>query len=262
MVDSFGGQRTANAGGRLELLNGFRLVWGAVEAKVPPHSADLVAYLALRNRPVHRSVLAGTFWPTLSEKRALASLRSALYRITVPVISSAGSVLRLNPELRIDLRDASALANHLLHSALAPPDIATVVDVFSKELLPDSDAFWLEPERQRYRRLRLRTLDALASRLSEAERYAEAVEVAQIAVGIEPTSEKAEYALIAALIAEGNESLAVREYREFRRRLWRELRVRPTRGLDQLLSIAGRAKTAAHPDRAAAARPHWRDCLR
>jgi DNA-binding SARP family transcriptional activator len=78
--------------------------------------------------------------------------------------------------------------------------------------------------------------------LSKAERYGETVEVAQIAVAIEPTSEKAEYTLIGALIDEGNESLAVREYREFRRRLWRELRVRPARGLNHLLRAASLAK--------------------
>jgi DNA-binding SARP family transcriptional activator len=238
MVDSIDGRQMANFERRLELLNGFRLDWDTVEQKVPPHSAILLAFLALRNRPVDRSVVAGTFWPAFSEHRAKAALRSALYRISVPVVSITGSALRLVPELRVDFRDAWSVAHEVVHSALAPPDIAPVVDVLSQELLPDSDALWLEPERHRYRQLRLRALDALERRLYEAERYTEAVEVAQIAVVIEPTSEKAEYALINALIAEGNESLAVREYREFRRRLWRDLRVRPVLELDQLLTTA------------------------
>jgi len=87
----------------------------------------------------------------------------------------------------------------------------------------------------------------MTKRLSESGRWAEAIEVAQVAVAIEPSSENAEYALIGALIADGNRSLAVREYREFRRRLWGELRVRPSRPLGHLLGVAVRPMDAVRP---------------
>ena len=93
---------------------------------------------------------------------------------------------------------------------------------------------WIEAERERFRHLRLSALDTLAASLTESGRHAEAVEVAQVAVAIEPASEQAEATLIRALVAEGNVALAVREWQGFRARLWRELRVRPTSEFDDL----------------------------
>jgi len=158
MIDVVNRLKSVASGGRLELLDEFRLLWDSIEIKVAPGSAVVVAYLVARNRPVHRSVVAGTLWPALSDKRALASLRSALYRIPVPVVQGAGSMLRLSPELQIDIREAAELANEILGCRVPPTEIAEIIEVFSHELLPDSDAVWLEPLRQRHRSLRLRAL--------------------------------------------------------------------------------------------------------
>jgi two-component SAPR family response regulator len=106
--------------------------------------------------------------------------------------------------------------------------------VLGRDLLPDWEQDWIEPEREHFRQLRLRALDALAERLTLAGRHAEAVEVAQTALIVEPLSETAERALIEAFVDEGNEALAVREYETFRRRLWHDLRLRPSADLDQI----------------------------
>jgi hypothetical protein len=68
----------------------------------------------------------------------------------------------------------------------------------------------------------------MSRRLRQAGHHAEAVDAARAAVVAEPDSETAEGALIEALMAEGNAALAIREFSAFRKRLWREFRVRPS----------------------------------
>jgi len=222
----------------LEILDRFRLRAGTSDVDVPPRSAMVLGYLAIRDRPVRRSVVADALWPALTERRALAGLRSAIYRLHQPapgpIVRTRGESLELVPWLHVDLRDAIILARDLATTDRLPTSIERVIGVLGRELLPDWEQDWIEPEREHFRQLRLRALDALAERLITAGRHAEAVEVAQTALAIEPLSETAERALIEAFVDEGNEALAVREYETFRRRLWNDLRLRPSADLDQV----------------------------
>jgi DNA-binding SARP family transcriptional activator len=234
----------------LELLDRFRLTRDRAEIIVPPQSATVLAFLALRDRPVHRSLVAGTLWGDLPERRALADLRSALYRIHAPTVRASGNMLELLPDVRLDLREAMALAREMARASDPPTRTEPIVELLGRELLPDSDGVWLEPARERYRSLRLRALVAVARRLTGAGRHAEAIEVAQVAVAIEPMSETAQAALICALVAEGNEALALRKHESFRRRLWRELRVHPV-PFEQVCLVG-----ADRPDEDGATRGH------
>ena len=219
----------------VELLDRFRLAWGGREVAVQPRGVLLIAFVALHDRPVHRSMVAGTLWPLMSERRALAALRATLHRIEAPIIASNGDHLALEPGAKVDLHDATTMAREVARSGALPAEIEPIFDALKRELLPDCDGVWIEPQRERYRHLRLAALDALAGQLTAAGRFTEAVEAAQLATTIEPASETAETALISSLLAEGNEALAVREYEAFRRRLWRDLRIRPAQGFDELL---------------------------
>jgi DNA-binding SARP family transcriptional activator len=211
----------------LELLDRFRLCRDQVEIEVPPQSATVLAFLAIKGRQVHRSVVAGTLWGDLPEARALADLRSALYRVRVAAVRAVGNVLELEPDVGVDLRAAMELARDLVRTPGPPARIEPIIDLLGRELLPDSDELWLEPARERYRHLRLRALETVARELTRAGRHVEAIEAAQVAVSVEPLSETAQAALICAFVAEGNEALALRQHEAFRRRLWHELRVRP-----------------------------------
>lgn len=242
----------------VEVLDHFRLEWDGTTIDVPPHSATLVAHLAITGGLVHRSAIAGTLAPALSERNALAALRSALYRIGVPVVRSNGDLLCLAPEVQVDLRDAIRLARDLVRSDQPPARIESTVELLGRELLPDEDSPWIEPERQRFRHLRVSALDRLATCLSVRHRHAEAVEVAQLAAAIEPVSETAEATLIRALVAEGNEALAVREYQSFRRRLWRELRIRPTKGFEALRDGGSGPSVVTSPRRSGDDSATWR----
>ena len=240
---------TGGTGRSLEILDRFALFWDGLVVDVPPHSATLVAHLAVLDRPVHRSTVAGTLSPALTERRALGALRSALYRIHVPVVETDGDFLCLAAGIRVDLRDAIALARGLIHATQPPEQIEPALDVLGRDLMPNDDSIWIEAERHHFRHLRLSALDALAARLTDQKRFAEAVEAAQLAIKVEPVSESAEATLIRALVAEGNAAMARREYEEFRRRLWRDLHVRPTRGFDELLDAISSHVLVTAPSR-------------
>jgi len=239
---------------RLRLLDAFGLTVGDTEVQLPVSAQHVLALLASRDRPMHRSVVAGTIWPSRSEPRALACLRSALHRLhaRAPIIDVTGHDLALSGSVEVDLREAQAIARESGREPGNPDGIEPVVDLLGRELLPDWDAIWLEPARQRHRVVRVRALEALSRRLSQAGRHAEAVDAARAAVSAEPDSETAEGALIEALVAEGNPVLAIRELDAFRKRLWREFRVRPSLEVGRLSAgprprAPARARTPQRP---------------
>lgn len=229
---------------RIRLLDSFGLTVGGREVDVTVSSQLVIALLASRDRPMHRSVVAGTLWPSRSESRALACLRSTLHRMNVraPVVSVSGKVLSLSAGVEVDLREAQAVARDIVHGPVDTTDAEQTVELLARELLPDWDAIWLEAARQRHRILRVRALELLSTALRQAGRHADAVDAARAAVAAEPDSETAEGALIAALVAEGNSALAIREFNHFRKRLWREFRVRPSLEMGDRVPRPGRAR--------------------
>src|SRR5438105_14349200 len=63
---------------RLTLLDGFALRTDGEALQLPVTLERVIAFVAPRQRGVHRAAAAGTLWPTASEEHAEASLRSAL----------------------------------------------------------------------------------------------------------------------------------------------------------------------------------------
>jgi DNA-binding SARP family transcriptional activator len=219
---------------RLRLLDAFGLAIGGTEVQLPSSSQLVVALLASRNRPMNRSVVAGTIWPTASEARALSCLRSALYRMPgrARILETAGQDLALSRAVEVDLREAHALARSVVRSPIGPDGIEGALELLGRDLLPDWDAIWLEPSRVQFRTARVRALEALSRRLRHSGRHAEAVDAARAAALAEPDSETAERALFEALVAEGNAALAIRERNAFRKRLWQEFGVKPSLDFD------------------------------
>jgi hypothetical protein len=64
----------------LRLPGGFRFSCGGQSLELPVGPQRVVAVAALRGR-LSRSRLAGTVWPETTEHRALASLRTAIWRV-------------------------------------------------------------------------------------------------------------------------------------------------------------------------------------
>jgi DNA-binding SARP family transcriptional activator len=82
----------------------------------------------------------------------------------------------------------------------------------------------------------MHALEAVAARLTAADRFAEAAGAALAAVRAEPLRESARAALIRVQLAEGNQSDAVGEFERYRVLLQAELGLEPTSRLRELLS--------------------------
>src|SRR5687767_2106458 len=99
---------------RICLLDGFRFeLAGDERLALPGGSQHLLAFLALRDRAVERTAVAGTLWPEASEDHAHASLRSALSRLgklapNVVVVTALD--LDLAAGVAVDIRESQALA--------------------------------------------------------------------------------------------------------------------------------------------------------
>jgi len=109
--------------------------------------------------------------------------------------------------------------------------------LFTGDLLPDwYDDDWLLLERERFRQLRLRALDALCARHLRAGRSGEALDAGLLSLAGEPLRESAHRAVIRVHLADGNAVEALRQYRLCCRLLHDQLGIEPTQQLLDLIS--------------------------
>jgi DNA-binding SARP family transcriptional activator len=200
---------------KLALLNSFELRCGSDPVPLPPSAQRLLALLALHERPVRRLHVAGTLWVDTPEERAAANLRSSLWRLNRPgprLVETAGLQLRLDPRVRVDVRESAALAHRLLTAPEESDGTELDAALLTGELLPDWYDDWVLIERERLRQLSLHALEALARRLLAAARPAAALEAALAAMAMEPLRESAHRLLIEIHLAEGNAAEAIRQF--------------------------------------------------
>jgi DNA-binding SARP family transcriptional activator len=224
--------------GRFELVDG-----RGTAIPVANGTQRLLSLLALRDRVVHRTSIAGALWPDVSESHAHASLRSALLRIpnaARSVVWVSDTELSLAEGVEVDLRAAEALANRLLDDTTASVDddvSRPAVALLSYDMLPGWSDEWVTPEAEGWRQLRLHALEAVTDRLAAAGRYADATTAAIAAIKAEPLRESAHAALIRVHLAESNRSEALRQFARYQHLLRAALGLEPTSRLRDLVGI-------------------------
>jgi DNA-binding SARP family transcriptional activator len=232
---------------RLTLIGGFALWRGSEELGIATSGQRLIALLALRDRPIGRLRVAGTLWPDYSPKRALADLRTTLWRVnrsSEQVIATTSSCLALGGDIEVDVRKLAAFARRLNQAGTVSEsvdlDSVRLADL-AGDLLPDWYDIWLQDEREELRQTRLHTLESLARRLSVSGRHADAIQAALAAIHLEPLRETAHHTLIEIHLAEGNWSEACRQFQRCRGLLREELGVEPSDSMRLLFEKASRA---------------------
>lgn len=224
---------------RLRLLGDFELLCGLDVVTLPPGGQQLMAFLAIHDRPVSRPYIYGTLWPDTTEDRAAANLRSSLWRVGrcgAGLVSALGPDLGLGSNICVDLHEISALATsvRITQAPLVAAGIYRLID--ADDLLPDWDEDWLADRRELFRHLRVDALEYLCERLTvqegyTPERYGLAADAGFAAVADEPLRESAHRALIRLHLSEGNRTEAARQYRLYRTFLSREVGVEPSRAM-------------------------------
>jgi len=224
---------------QLHVLGGFRILSDGGTVTVPVTAAKLMAFLAVNDRPMSRSQVAGTVWPALAERQASANLRSIVWRLPAaahPIVVSTGKTLSLADSLDVDLHRAGGLVRRILDhteplSLLDSVDeIASVnpVALLCCPLLPEWDDDWLVFERERIRQRHIHALERLAESLLAAGDPRSAVDVSIAVIGAEPLRESSHLLAIQAHLAAGNRLDARRCYQRYCDLLWHELGVEPS----------------------------------
>jgi DNA-binding SARP family transcriptional activator len=236
-----------HSGWQLQLLGTFSVCQYDREIRLGIREQRTVALVALQGAR-SRSYIAGTLWPEVTETRAFGSLRAAIWNIRHAahgLLSYDRQKVALGPHVQADVDDLIRCAARAMQSTdgeSAPFAIGEeaqhgpVLSVLTRgDLLPEWQDDWVSFERTRLQLLRLRGLEALSAKLLDHGQTASAMSAALAATSIEPLRESAQRAVIRAYIAEGNHHAALRDYQQFRGRLFWELGVLPSDQLNELI---------------------------
>lgn len=196
------------------LLGGFQLNVDGSPWVVQPAGQRLLALVALAPRGVERMSAAFQLWPDTNERRAMANLRSTLWRVNRlrnDIVETAGSRLLIAEHVWIDVRDGiEEQAQHARTSSLAALPYHTVAD-----LLPEWYDDWLVVEQERYRQWRLHQLEDRAQHALDDGHAGEALQLALSAAAIDPARTRAHALIMAAHRQEDNELDARRERQRY-----------------------------------------------
>ncbi len=221
----------------LQLLGPFSISVEGTPVEVAPAGQRVLALLALRGGAAHRSGIAGTLWPDRPERRALANLRSALWRVPDSLadsVQTSGLTLHTAGDWTIDTEQLAELADAGGCRHFGPQERRLLVG----DLLPEWDEPWLTVERERHRQIRLHALEDTAAAELDADRPLDAVDTAMIAVADEPLRESAQLLLIRAHLEAGNRATALRQFERFELDLREQLGVGPSGKVLDLVASA------------------------
>jgi DNA-binding SARP family transcriptional activator len=215
----------------LRLLGGFALIWAGRAVPVSPSAQRLMALLALRGAN-SRPRLAGTLWPDEPEARALAALRSVVWRLhraTITVTAPDEGRLRLPPGTRVDADEpVRALGGFATGSAAAWP-----------ELLPGWTDDWVTVDRERVRQTLIHAIEGAAAEAITGGDATTGLRLARAAVRAGPLRESGHRLVVRAHLALGDADAARQHFDAVRQLLRRELGITPTPGFRRLLAGSG-----------------------
>jgi DNA-binding SARP family transcriptional activator len=223
----------------LTLLGDFGLEVTGAPLALPRRVQRLVAFLALRGRPLHRAYVSGRLWLDASQEQAYASLRVALWdarRLGCRVLEASNTHIGLSPHVRVDAHALVAVAETILHDdgAVRREDINLLIR--ARDLLPGWYDDWVLHEREWLHELRVLALESAAEELLAAHRNLEAVIAGLAAVHSDPLRESAYCVLIRSYLAAGNKAEALRHIRVYSSHVSRELGIGPSPRMQALIN--------------------------
>ena len=155
----------------LNLLGQFAVHRAQHPVELPPACQRLIALVALKRRPVHRLWVCAMLWPHAQTRRAIANLRSTMWRLRPlaadPLLEVDPQYIALAPDVSVDWHHAvdkiGRLLDHDDPTAVSPQFVADLLPLLrAGELLDGWTEPWATGERQRYRTMRKEARDTLA----------------------------------------------------------------------------------------------------
>jgi DNA-binding SARP family transcriptional activator len=235
----------------IDLLGTFRLHLGnQLEAGFEyARLQHLLAYFALhRTAPISRQQLAFLFWPDSTDQQALKNLRTLLTRLrrAFPEVDQFISVTAQTIQWRLDAPftlDVAELETAVAQVATAQEAndytgaakaLATVVAVYTGDLLPGCYDDWILPLRERLQQAYGDALERLVLLLEEHREYSSALPYARRLLSHDPLREAAYHHLIRLHLALGDRTEVLRVCRACETMLEREFGTAMTRATRDL----------------------------
>jgi DNA-binding SARP family transcriptional activator len=192
----------------------------------------LLAYLAVKTRPVSRCIAAQELWPDTLDETARANLRRALWHVPRGWISCVSDDLILNATC--DVIDAHNAAEKALRGETLTLDDMRIL---REDLLPGWHEEWVLDAREAFRLLRVQALETACRTMAAKGAHALATQAGAAALAAEPLRESAAEALIEAHLAQGNRFEAIQCFHNLTVRLHSELGVEPATELKDRLAL-------------------------
>ena len=150
----------------LHLLGGFAVEHDGRHVDLPPACQRLIALAALKRRPVHRLWVCATLWPHAQTRRAVASLRSAMWRLRPLGVEGLLTVdpqyVQLSADVSVDWHDAVDLIEQLTAGDIGPQLVSDLLPLLrAGELLDRWAEPWVSAERDRYHAMRMSAFERL-----------------------------------------------------------------------------------------------------
>jgi DNA-binding SARP family transcriptional activator len=179
-------------------------------------------------------------WPAVTDTRARANLRRAIWQTPDSWLSASSWEVRLEAEA--DLAEARRVADRAFDDV--PLDVGEV-DLLTRDLLPGWYEEWLLDEQDAFHLVRVQGLEAVCRAATRLRQYALATRAGLAAVKAEPLRQSAVCALIRAHLDEGNAYEALRRYEQYRSLVRDELGVDPSPEVTELVVDVSRGAVRA-----------------
>jgi DNA-binding SARP family transcriptional activator len=228
---------------RIALLGGFRVFVGSCDIttafRLKRRPASLLKLLALTpGHALHRELVEDRLWPDLDGDSAANNLHQTLHqlrRLLEPCLADGrcssflvleANVLRLRAPgaLWIDVEAFEIAAQSAIGDAARVAHLEAAIALYGGDLLPE-ELFedWIAPRRDALRGRYCDLLWELACMFQADSQPRAAIATLERLVRIEPTHEQAASELIELYQAAGQRQRALRQYRQLRSALSREL---------------------------------------
>jgi predicted ATPase/DNA-binding SARP family transcriptional activator len=191
----------------------------------------LLVYLACRQRPVSRDVLAEMLWPERTQEQARSNLRVAIHRLREqldPYVAVSRQHLALNPSAAVAV-DAAQFEAHLAAGELAAATALYRGDFLEGFYLDDSPEFeqWVLLERERLHMQALAAWQQIIAQQVAAGGTDAAINSARHLLVLDPLHEPTHRQLMRLLAQADQRGAALAQYETCRQLLASELAVPP-----------------------------------
>ena len=151
----------------MSLLGEFAVYHGERRVALPPASQRLVAIVAMKRKPVHRLWVCAKLWPNAHIPRAVASLRSAMWRLrpagAEPLLTVDPQYLQLSPDVYVDWHHSADLIERLLDGDADTQLVSDLLPLLrAGDLLDRWLERWVINDRDQYHVMRKTALQMIA----------------------------------------------------------------------------------------------------